>query len=201
MAKTKLITHVSGEHFTHRTLWHGAQVLYQMGQNEAEGSFYPILAASLFAYLAFEGYLNYLGAKAYPDVWEDERKFFSGGNYRGTLGKLQYIAEDLHVALKKDEAPYQTIRILNARRDYLVHAKTEVLDEVVSYSEPSNITNIEAEIYSFGDSTFVKRALADVENLADQLHDAARIKYGDEAVVFDLKAFIGMHSHQFGWVK
>jgi hypothetical protein len=200
MATMKRRTHISGEHLTHRTLWHCAQVLFDKAQKEEEGSFCLNLAASLFIYLAFEAFLNYVGARAYCELWDDEKKFFSSGNHRGTLGKLNYIATDVNLALDKGRAPYQTVHLLNERRDKLVHARIEIVNQSVNSSDSLGLSRIDPKIYSFGDPNFVERAFNDVEILCDQLLDAAKAKYGEEVVDYSLKAFVGMHSHQSAWI-
>lgn len=200
MATMKRLTHISGEHFTHRTLWHCAQVQFDNAKKEEEGSFCLNLAASLFIYLAFEAFLNYIGEKAYPEVWEKEKEIFNDEPYRGTLGKFRYVANDLSVAVDWSRPPAQTVKTLDKRRHKIVHPRSEIVDQSVKYSDLHKVATVDPEIYSFGDPNFVERAFNDVETLCDQLLDAAKAKYGEEVVDYSLKAFVGMHSHQSAWI-
>ncbi len=50
--------HLTGEFLTHRTLWLTAQRFLAAGMGEPKGSFYPLLAATVFSYFAFEAFLN-----------------------------------------------------------------------------------------------------------------------------------------------
>lgn len=45
---------VVGEHLIHRHLWEGARFLQAMATDDMPGRSYPLLAATLFLYFAFE---------------------------------------------------------------------------------------------------------------------------------------------------
>jgi hypothetical protein len=49
-----------------------------------KGSAHPFLAASLFAVLAFEAFVNVLGERIAPQVWADERDRFRGKGAKGS---------------------------------------------------------------------------------------------------------------------
>src|SRR5690606_33857575 len=112
--------HLTGEHFTHRYLWHCSLTLDAQASREEGGSAAFELAALLFVYLAFEAYLNYLGPRVCPEEWKDERKSFgaeSKNRFRGTLGKLRLVADRTGLVLDTGTRPYQTIAELDRRRD------------------------------------------------------------------------------------
>jgi hypothetical protein len=67
--------HLTGEIFNHQLLWHTVQSLLERGADDEEGSYHTNLAAVLFAYFAFEGFLNFLGEGVAKKQWQDERQF------------------------------------------------------------------------------------------------------------------------------
>ena len=87
-----LTTH-EGESFTHRSLW--CVVARQIENAEARptGALYDDMAAMLFALHAFEAYLNFLGMRLAPDLWNDEQNFFRKEPYRGFEGKVRKVFE------------------------------------------------------------------------------------------------------------
>lgn len=86
---------ITGEHYTHRYLWHAARTLSEKGKADETGGVL-LMAATLFAFFALEAYLNYIGPIVCPDEWASEREFFGGEGgerYRGTLGKLHLLGD------------------------------------------------------------------------------------------------------------
>src|SRR5687768_2096004 len=97
MRKTSGRARLTGEHYTHRHLWHAAEMLRERGRGPEDGNGILLMASTVFVYLAVEAYTNDLGARVCPSEWADERNFFSTGDFRGTLGKLAYLAKMLGV--------------------------------------------------------------------------------------------------------
>jgi hypothetical protein len=199
--ETSRSARITAEHFTHRTLWLTAQHLHELGLSKEEGGFYPLLSAGLFAFLAFEAFLNELGHAIAPEIWRQERDFFRGREFRGTLGKLLYLAQHSGLSLKKGERPYQTIRMLAAQRHRLVHGRTERQDKVVRFSNAREIPSLRPAIDSFADEGFVGRALLDVEAMSDNLLAAAQQRHGKHVMLGSARAFVGMAGYQHGWIE
>ncbi len=122
---------LEGEHLTHTTLWATAKRFLSIGLRAPKGSFYQLLATVVFGYFAFEAYLNTALRAVAPDVWKDERRFFTSGKYRGTLGKFHYLAELAGLRVEKSRRPFQTVKRLSEARDFLGHAKVEKFNVVV----------------------------------------------------------------------
>ena len=101
---------VEGEHYIDLRLWATATYLLSLGVRRRRGSFHPLVAASVFAFFAFEAFLNEVGRQLYPAVWARERKSFVSGRYRGTLGKFKYLATKTSFAYCPDARPFQTVR-------------------------------------------------------------------------------------------
>jgi hypothetical protein len=158
---------VVGEHLLHRHLWEAARFLNSMAAEDAPGRYFPRLAASLFLYFAFEAFLNYLGNIVVPEVWDDERTFFSRGpgGYRGTLGKLDYLMDHLHIPRNRRTRPYRTIVALDRGRDALTHPRAEFIKRKQRPAAPIP----EAQVYRLADTRLFAEACEDIEDLATQL--------------------------------
>ncbi len=190
---------MTGEISTHRLLWHTAQSLRAAATNGAETSSHELLGALLFIFFAFEAYMNYLGPLVAPDAWSEEREFFSHRTrYRGTLGKLDLLAERLCYDIDRGRRPYQSLKALNSKRDFLAHARPELIDEEIPYSDPRTVPRSrEPELFGLADVAFLDRALTDVEIIGDELQRRAQESLG-HGVIHSPRAFIGMLWHQGG---
>jgi hypothetical protein len=158
---------VVGEHLLHKHLWEGARFLNSLAAEDMPGRDFPRLAASLFLYFSFEAFLNYLGNIVAPQEWADERTFFNRGpvRYRGTLGKLDYLMDQLHVARNKRTRPYRTIVTLDRGRDALTHPRAEMIKRMQRPAAPIP----EAQIYQLANKKFFTEACEDIEALAIEL--------------------------------
>jgi hypothetical protein len=189
---------LTGEIFNHRLLWHSAHVLSKQATDREEGSTYSLLAATLFAYLALEAYLNDVGPRVAPEQWKDERESFSQGEYRGTLGKLEFLLRQLDLKYDKGRRPFQTVRELDRRRDALVHPRTEKVDHLIRYRDAAKVqTHKDPELFEFADQNFLVQAFQDIEVLCDGIQGAARQRLGEHEILWPV-AFRGAMWHQGG---
>ncbi len=162
-----------------------------------------MLASTLFVYLAFEAFLNDLGARICPEVWANERATFaSSGAYHGTLGKFDYLLKTCGLAFDRGTRPYQTLTELDTRRDILVHGRTFSMDQVIEYVEPKQPRWKQPPLQALVDPEFLKRAAADVEQVCDALHFAARpLAKQMGAPVDGDRAFYGPIHRHWAWVE
>lgn len=92
----------------------------------------------LTGFLAFEGFINCVGGEIAPEIWAKEREFFSGEQFRGIAGKIEYLFTLFpNAELKKGEEPYQTFRRLKETRDNLAHNRVLIYSEVTADDKPS----------------------------------------------------------------
>lgn len=163
------------ESYNHRILWCAASKNLAMANTTSADSKYGALGAMLMAYLAFEGYLNWLGGRISPDVWSSEREFFSRKPYQGTMGKHLFLTTVLH--LKKpnvSKRPYQTATDLGRFRNAVTHSKPDAgrRDVIIADGECPNI--YESKLGKQVTKKAAQRALDDIASLVDELHGAAR---------------------------
>jgi hypothetical protein len=186
-------TLVVGEHLLHKHLWEGARFLHSMAAEDMPGRYFPRLAAGLFLYFAFEAFLNYLGNIVAPEVWADERIFFSRGpgGYRGTLGKLDYLMDRLHIARNRRTRPYRTIVALDRGRDALTHPRAEMIKRRQRPTAPIP----EAQIYQLANPKLFTDACEDIEALAIELLRAGH----PEGIGGNTHPFRGTMTWAFSW--
>jgi hypothetical protein len=181
---------LAGEHYTDIHLWQTANYLLEIGVRRKNGGFHPLLASSVFALFAFEAFLNEVGRQLDSEVWSREREFFSTGTYRGTLGKLRYLAEKTDFAYRLDVRPFQTIRALATVRDTLAHGRTEAFDVETTVTRAESLHQA-PKLRQWGQVLFARRAVADIEQIADGLMAAAKTKFGEWAAGYRSSAFYG----------
>jgi hypothetical protein len=96
-----VVTKYDGAVYTHRVLMRTSDVFLEKAQETPLGSYYNSLAATLFAWMAFEAYLNTVFQHLDPIIFSDERNFFRGRKYGGPFGKLRWILDRLGRSLTR----------------------------------------------------------------------------------------------------
>jgi hypothetical protein len=169
-----LTTH-EGENFTHRSLWR--VIIRQIENAEARrpGSLYDDLAAMVFTLHAFEAYLNFLGVKLAPDLWENERNFFRNEPYRGFEGKVWKVFELCQLA-EPDRLvrPYSTIWALKDLRDLIAHGKVEAFSQTYVHSAGVEPPFFRGPFDALVSHTKALEAKEDTHSVARTLHAAAQ---------------------------
>jgi hypothetical protein len=120
--------------FSYEILWRAANSALNMTEVEDPRIRIDHLSihSVLTGFLAFEGFINFVGDEIAPEIWKTERNFFSGPEFRGIVGKIEYLFTLFpNVELKKGEEPYQTFRRVKETRDNLAH------NRVLNYTEIS----------------------------------------------------------------
>lgn len=178
------------EHITFRTSWHAARVLWESGEKDESNGFWAILAAAVLLHTAFEGFLNDVIARACSEAWRTAR---GTGNYRGTLGKMRFLAQEVGVPLDPARRPFQTVTELHARRNELVHPETIRIKGVASaHSYTKNPRRaLPLAFMRLQQDGFVPTCFEDLSALADALLQAAAIKHPDAVRELGGSAFWG----------
>lgn len=105
--------------FSYEILWRAAHTALSMA--EIKDSCIRVdhlsIHSILTAFLAFEGFINFVGDEIAPEIWNKEREFFSGNNFRGIVGKIEYLFTLFpNIELQKEKEPYLTFKRVAQRR-------------------------------------------------------------------------------------
>lgn len=187
------VIRTTGSHILYQRLWNAAQHYRHEADRQEPGFYYFYLGASVFAFFGFEGYLNEMGRLIAPDLWADERRAFGSrkSKYRGTLGKLRYLAEISGLRLNTGRRPYKTVRELESARYLVAHLKTEDFDGVSTRRGYRHADPPAPALDKYAAKAFVHRAMADVEALANALLKEAASRFPHELRGRGDRAFVG----------
>jgi hypothetical protein len=142
-------------------------------------------SAIVFAFFALEAYLNHLGMKIKPDLWEGkkEREYFSGRKkiegqkYYGPIGKLQFLYSQCGLYYDRTSEEMETIQRLKEFRDLLAHGRTEesILPISCSSGQPPEL--IVPEVWQYVNSGLLETAHTHVRRIVERLHTAAVVAF------------------------
>ena len=157
---------VIGEYFTHNALWRTAKRFLDDGRAESKGSFYPLLASVVFAYFAFEAFLNTALREVDPDTWKNERRVFYKG---GTMEKFRFLASMSEASFDDSKRPVQTLIEMTRARNFLAHARVDEYDVVVAAERLDDPKWVQGKLDWYSSERFATRAIEDVEKAANAL--------------------------------
>lgn len=162
----------SAEYHLHQYHWLHARDLRALRGEEPGARVALDCSALLLIAFAIEAHANRLLELGCPAKYEKERTFFGSGTFRGSVGKLEFLAERLSVQVDRGARPFQSVGALFTWRDRMVHTRVERVVRVEPYTDPSQVQPPESELLAFpgkcGD-----RILADAEAFAGTLQAAA----------------------------
>ncbi|MGH9400937.1 MAG: hypothetical protein ACRD2P_02385 [Terriglobia bacterium] len=184
-----LKTTFKGEELPHRFMWHIVEEQAKLaGEREKEWS-KPALVAMVFAFHTVEAYLNFVGERLAPEIWQNERSFFSKEPYRGWKGKLRKVMELVELDRPPEQRPLKTIYELKELRDMIAHGKPEKLAGEIVHPESSEIPLDVSTLQSmFTPKEKLTTAVSDVKQFLELIHTRAvpKVKndpwFGDDAL-------------------
>ena len=176
------------EKYNYRILWGAAERNLRLAvPSNKDAKFFSLGAMFLF-FAAFEGYLNWLGTRIVPEVWEDEKQFFSRTPYQGTLGKYRFLAKILHLPdPDPGQGAFQTAKDLLVLRDMVAHPKPEACEKQVKFKEGYFPPHYQSELGKKVSPGAANRARDHLKELAEALHSEAKQVYS--ANVHEAEAF------------
>jgi len=187
------------EIFSYEILWRASETALKMTDVEDERirPDHLCLNAILTGFLAFEGFLNFVGEEIAEDEWMDERQFFSGPEFKGVVGKVEYLFTLFpEKDLRKGEEPFQTFRRIKEVRDLLAH------NRVKRYEEVSDSKNSSFEMHwdDFDTPEKVKPALERLKEFAEVIRvEAVKLLKEDyQQSHLHFPAFTGPIGHSEG---
>jgi hypothetical protein len=163
--------------YTHSFLWSDFEEVWKLLGTRDDIYRGLFTSALILLYSCLEAHLNFLGTVLFPDQWAEEREFFGGKPYRGTLGKLRFLADQLDVTIDKGRAPYTTLRQLEKRRHQLVHPHLEQGEERMQFTDPRELQPLKSAYNGLIRRDFLRSARSAVEEVANLLQRAAFKKY------------------------
>jgi hypothetical protein len=160
-------TRVQGEVYTHRILWSACLRQMHLAMSETKGNWYFQMTAMLLAYMTFEAFVNYVGTKLQPDLWENERREFSRSPYGGTTGKLRKLCELHSLPFPPDAEAFETVERLRELRNMLAHAKPEEFELTVEHDPAENPCLIKYKLDDYISQAQAELAIAHTKRLID----------------------------------
>jgi len=163
--------------YPHEILWRSSlQSLELIDGSESAREDRLSIQALLTGFLSFEGFINYLGLEMFPRIWNNEREFFSQGDYIGIEGKVAYLFEELpDLELRKGEEPYQTFKKAKDMRDKLSHPKPFQYTKIIEFknSDIDNYPDFSTEWKEYEGKKNTWTALNRLKELAEILRSKA----------------------------
>lgn len=183
-----LKTTVEGESLIHRQLWRIVELQDDLSAERQVGSFYTDLVAMVFAFHTIEAYLNFVGERLAPEIWQDERNFFRKEPYRGFGGKLRKVMELVGLpGLDPASRPLKTVLELKKLRDTIAHAKPEKLVDPIYHSEKTEPPPVVSTLSQLVAEQKRAVAISDVKQFLEHVHSLALpkvkdVRFGSEAL-------------------
>lgn len=180
----------------HQILWLHATLMRDLRlENKNRNAHVDVeeaLACSMLLNVAFavEAHANYMLEVAFPTEYKNEKTVFSQGEYKGTLGKLCFLAERLNVSLEKGSRPFQTVKELFGWRSQIVHSRIERQEDEIGCADLNEISLPESQIVNAYKTPWASRVFEDSQRLCSSFQSAA---HSDKKIkgVFASEAFSG----------
>jgi hypothetical protein len=172
--------------YTHCVLWECSKRQIKIAEATPSGAQYFWIAAMLFGYMAFEAWLNYLGQQLAPQVWENERDFFrSNRDYKGTIGKLNYILDQYKIERPhRGHRPYCSIGALAKIRDEIAHGRPTTTSSTKRHPADTIPPFAENWLSSFANEKKATQYLADLKSYCDITVQLLRKTNGKKHIPF-----------------
>jgi len=191
MARRRFIQESEGEEYLHKETWRVVQLQFERPEYSAPFfGLYDDLVAMVFAFHTLEGYLNFIGDKILPDVWEECERI-------SIDAKLTLILRECGLSkFEKARRPYQTVVALTKLRNSIAHPKTQKPKRRTIYAvgkEPPLFPKTYLDTMVSHEKAL--RARDDVKYIVDRIHCAAVAKFpalhlGDDG----LKGILSRHT-------
>ena len=167
-----LKTSSAGETFPHRLLWEIVEEQARLATERERDWSKPALVAMVFGFHTVEAYLNFVGERLAPEIWQDERNYFRREPYRGWDGKLRKVMELVGMPWPElVERPLATILELRELRDLIAHPKPEKLTSEIVHAEGTEAPFLISTLCSkFTPKDKLARAVSDLEHFLNQVH-------------------------------
>jgi hypothetical protein len=173
-------TTVEGTRLLHRELWRVVGRQLDQGVAQPRGAFYEDLVAMVFALHTLEAYLNYVGELLAPQIWANERKYFSKNPFRGFDGKVRKVLELVGLPEPdRDLRPYSTVWSLKDLRDTIAHARPERFSGTYEHPGDADMPFQTTPLDSVATRANAEMARLDITQFIEAIHTAAKPRVTD----------------------
>ena len=167
-------TAYDGEDLPHRFMWAIVEEQAELANTLEHDWSNPALVAMVFAFHAMEAYLNYVGLRLAPDIWQNEREHFRASGFKG---KLREVMERAGLNWEPGKRPLQTVLGLEKLRNAIAHGKPEKRAGTVTHSSDAAPPYPAFSLRTmFTPKAKMPKAVHDVEQLANEIQKAAKPK-------------------------
>ena len=188
--KAKAVVTKSRDVRIHAELWHTANCLLRVGQEEPKGSAHQFRGSLVYRVFALEAFLNWLGYHLMPH-W----KYLERLKPRE---KLELLTDLTHVTPDYGSRPWQIVKELFDFRNEIAHGKpenltSETIEDVDDDLDTKLGEHIQADWERFGTEQNAVKAKEDVEKIALILYNASGVSKKQSGPMAPF-AF-GFHTH------
>lgn len=179
---------------TYEYLWSACEKAMEDAQTTDGSPWYYYFTAMTMAYFCYEAFLNHVLHHIAPDIFANEKEFFSKPPYKGTEGKLKKVCEVAKIDFpNKGDTAYQQIQLLKKLRDFVAHGKTEQTSEVVEVADGHDAINIQSTLHDLVTKKHAERSISEMKAFIISLNEQVRNKtHCDHLALFPLQ---GMSAH------
>jgi hypothetical protein len=188
-----LVTTYEAEDLPHRLMWSIVKEQAALAEERERDWSNASLIAMVFAFHAMEAYLNYVGLRLAPEIWENERGHFQKSGFKG---KLHEVLDRAGLPWEPSKRPLQTVVGLQKLRNAIAHGKPE--KRVGSVQHPEGTLPPYPAFFLrslFTPKSKMLKAVHDVEELGNAIQKAAKPMLKAADVWFGKEAFQGPHSY------
>ena len=178
---------------TYEYLWSACQKNVVDAKTTDGSPWYYYFTAMTMAYFCYEAFLNHLLHYIAPDVWANEKEYFSKPPYKGTEGKLKKVCEISGIDFpNKGDTQYQQIRLLKELRDFVAHGKTEQYSSIVEANSGHEITEVQSKLFELVTKKNAERAIPLLREFIITTNKKVKEKtYCDHLALHPLQGFSG----------
>jgi hypothetical protein len=165
-------TTFEGESYLHKILWRVVQRQIEHSEDRPKGPFDDHrIVIMVFAFHTLEAYLNFVGERLDPELWDNERNEKSISSFSGKMAKVLGLCNIREP--DKDSRPYRTVLELKKLRDMIAHGKIEKFSEVVDDAHDSPLQRYETSLDRLVTPVNACIAVDDTREFIDMVHKAA----------------------------
>ena len=178
---------------TYEYLWSACEKNMEDARKTDGSPWYYYFSAMTMAYFCYEAFLNHLLHYIAPDIFANEKEYFSKAPYQGTEGKLKKVCELTGIDFpNKGDTQYQQIRLLKELRDFVAHGKTEQYSSIIEAKSGHEATEVQSKLYELVSKKNAERAIPLLKEFIISINSKVRTKtHCEHLAIHPLQGFSG----------